>query len=169
MNRPTETEYATYFQNYVGQVSESDIMAVLRSEIDDLDVLLNRVPPEKEAWAYAEGNLGVALVKLGRFGEAIPPLEHATQLLPMAMLHDQLGVAYANLGRIGDAEAEVSQGLRLEPSNVDLLVHQAQLLAARHRFQEAKAVLDRALALDPSNEMARRVLAQVHDSLSAAP
>jgi hypothetical protein len=55
MNRPTETEYATYFQNYVGQVSESDIMAVLRSEIDDLDVLLNRVPPEKEAWAYAEG------------------------------------------------------------------------------------------------------------------
>jgi hypothetical protein len=30
-------------------------MAVLRSEIDDLDVLLNRVPAEKEAWAYAEG------------------------------------------------------------------------------------------------------------------
>jgi len=55
MNRPTETEYATYFQNYVGQVNESDIMAVLRSEIDDLDVLLNRVPPEKEGWAYAEG------------------------------------------------------------------------------------------------------------------
>lgn len=55
MNRPTENEYAPYFENYIGQVSESDIMAVLRSEIDDLDVLLNRVPAEKETYAYAEG------------------------------------------------------------------------------------------------------------------
>ena len=55
MNRPAETEYAPDFQNYVGQVNETDIMAVLRSEIDDLDVLLNRVPAEKETYAYAEG------------------------------------------------------------------------------------------------------------------
>jgi len=55
MNRPTETEYASYYQSYVNQVSETDIMAVLRSEIDDLDVLLNRVPAEKETYAYAEG------------------------------------------------------------------------------------------------------------------
>ena len=55
MNRPAETEYAPDFQNYVGQVNETDVMAVLRSEIDDLDVLLNRVPAEKETYAYAEG------------------------------------------------------------------------------------------------------------------
>ena len=55
MNRPAETEYATYFEDYVSEVNETDIMAVLRSEIDDLDVLLNRVPPEKEMYAYAQG------------------------------------------------------------------------------------------------------------------
>jgi len=55
MNRPAETEYAPGFQSYVGQVNETDIMAVLRSEIDDLDVLLGRVPAEKETYAYAEG------------------------------------------------------------------------------------------------------------------
>jgi len=55
MNHPAETEYAPYYQGYVGQVSESDVMAVLRSEIDDLDVLLNRVPAEKETYAYADG------------------------------------------------------------------------------------------------------------------
>ena len=55
MNRPAETEYAPYYQGYVGQVNESDIMAVLRSEIDDLDVLLGRVPADKETYAYAEG------------------------------------------------------------------------------------------------------------------
>ena len=55
MNRPAENEYASYYQGYVDQVSENDVMAVLRSEVDDLDVLLNRVPTEKETYAYAEG------------------------------------------------------------------------------------------------------------------
>ena len=55
MNRPTETEYAPDYQSYVDQVSENDVMAVLRAEVDDLDVLLNRVPTEKETYAYAEG------------------------------------------------------------------------------------------------------------------
>ena len=59
MNRPTETEYAPYYQNYVDQVSESDVLAVLRSEIDDLDVLLNRVPTDKETYAYGEGKWSI--------------------------------------------------------------------------------------------------------------
>ena len=55
MNRPAETEYAPYYQGYVDQVSENDVIAVLRSELDDLDVLLDRVPAEKETYAYEEG------------------------------------------------------------------------------------------------------------------
>jgi len=55
MNRPNESEHAAYYQGYVDQVSESDIMAVLRGELDELDVLLARVPAEKETYAYAEG------------------------------------------------------------------------------------------------------------------
>jgi len=55
MNRPAETEYAPYYQSYVNQVNENDVIAVLRSELDDLDVLLDRVPNDKETYAYAEG------------------------------------------------------------------------------------------------------------------
>jgi hypothetical protein len=55
MNRPAETEYAPYYQGYVNQVNENDIIAVLRSELDDLDVLLERVPAEKETYAYEPG------------------------------------------------------------------------------------------------------------------
>jgi len=55
MNRPNETEYAPDFQGYVDQVSENDIMAVLRGELDELDVLLGGVAPDKETFAYADG------------------------------------------------------------------------------------------------------------------
>src|ERR1041385_978144 len=55
MNRPAETEFAPYYQNYVNQVSENDVIAVLRSELDDLDVLLDRVPADRETYAAAEG------------------------------------------------------------------------------------------------------------------
>ena len=55
MNRPIDSEYANYFRGYIDQVSETDVMAVLRSELDDLDVLLDRVPADKETYAYDAG------------------------------------------------------------------------------------------------------------------
>ena len=55
MSRPAETEYASPYQSYVAHVTEDDIMAAMRSQIDALDVLLDRVPPERETYAYAEG------------------------------------------------------------------------------------------------------------------
>ncbi len=59
MNRPNESEYAPYYQSYVDQVSENDIMAVLRGELDELDVLLSRVAPDKEIFAYADGKWSI--------------------------------------------------------------------------------------------------------------
>ena len=55
MNRPNESEYAPDYQGYVDQVSENDIMHVLRGQLDELDVLLARVPADKETYAYADG------------------------------------------------------------------------------------------------------------------
>jgi len=59
MSRPLETEYEPYYQSYVNQVSEADILPVLRSQMDDLDVLLERVAPEKETYRYADGKWSI--------------------------------------------------------------------------------------------------------------
>lgn len=59
MNRPNENEYASDYQGYVNQVSETDILLVLRAQMDDLDVLLERVAPEKETYRYAEGKWSI--------------------------------------------------------------------------------------------------------------
>jgi len=59
MNRPMESEYAPDFQSYIDQVSESDILPVLRSQMDELDVLLERVEPHQETFRYGEGKWSI--------------------------------------------------------------------------------------------------------------
>ena len=55
MSRPTDSEYAPAYQSYVAHATEEDILPAMRSQIDALDVLLDRVSPERETYAYAEG------------------------------------------------------------------------------------------------------------------
>src|SRR5258706_4551321 len=57
--QPLESEYAPYYHGYISQVSEDDILPVLRSQTDALDVLLGRVTPERETYAYAEGKWSI--------------------------------------------------------------------------------------------------------------
>src|SRR5262245_25648696 len=59
MNRPNESEYAPYYQQYVNQVTEPEILPVLRAQMDDLDVLLDRVSADRETYRYAEGKWSI--------------------------------------------------------------------------------------------------------------
>src|SRR5229473_3534947 len=59
MARPLESEYAPFYQGYVAHVTEEEILPVLRSQLDALDVLLNRITPERETYAYAEGKWSI--------------------------------------------------------------------------------------------------------------
>src|SRR6266478_9554756 len=57
--QPLESEYAPYYHGYISQVSEDEILLVLRSQTDALDVLLGRVTPERETFRYAEGKWSI--------------------------------------------------------------------------------------------------------------
>ena len=57
--QPLENEYAPDYRGYISQVSEDEILPVLRSQLDALDVLLGRVTPERETHRYAEGKWSI--------------------------------------------------------------------------------------------------------------
>jgi len=59
LGQPLETEYAPDYRGYVGQVTEEEILPVLRSQTDALDVLLGRVTPDRETYRYAEGKWSI--------------------------------------------------------------------------------------------------------------
>ena len=57
--QPLESEYAPYYHGYISQVSEEEILPVLRSQLDALDLLLGRVTPDRETFRYAEGKWSI--------------------------------------------------------------------------------------------------------------
>lgn len=59
LGQPLESEYAPDYQGYVAHVNEDEILPVLRSQLDALDVLLGRVTPERETYRYAEGKWSI--------------------------------------------------------------------------------------------------------------
>lgn len=59
MSRPLENEYAPESAEYVSRVPEDDVQSALRSQIDELELLLDRVTPEHETFRYAEGKWSI--------------------------------------------------------------------------------------------------------------
>jgi len=69
MERPTETEYATFYRGYVALVPETDIVGVLETQAAEIRRLLATVSPEKESYRYAEGKWSIRQV-LGHLVDA---------------------------------------------------------------------------------------------------
>ena len=62
MQRPDDTEYAAFYARYVALVPESDILAVLEAQVEEIRRLLAPVSAEKEAYRYAEGKWSIRQV-----------------------------------------------------------------------------------------------------------
>ena len=67
--RPTETEYAPFYAGYVALVPETDVLAVLEGQADEIRRLLAPVPTGKETYRYAEGKWSLRQV-LGHLVDA---------------------------------------------------------------------------------------------------
>jgi hypothetical protein len=57
--RPDETEYAPFYAGYVSLVPESEVLAVLAAQADEVRALAARVPPGREQFRYAPGKWSV--------------------------------------------------------------------------------------------------------------
>jgi tetratricopeptide (TPR) repeat protein len=91
---------------------------------------------------------GIALVGLGRYEEALVPLERAIALSPGdSMAHTQRGVALQRLGRHAEALASFDIALAIEPALPEVLNNRGVALFDLDRPQEAVTSFERALAL----------------------
>jgi hypothetical protein len=57
--RPADTEYASFYANYVALVPEEDILPVLSGQIEVLRRVTDSVPEDRETFRYAPGKWSV--------------------------------------------------------------------------------------------------------------
>jgi hypothetical protein len=53
--RPAAGDYGEYYQRYISLVPAGDLVALLKSQVEELGDLLAKVPQSREGYAYAEG------------------------------------------------------------------------------------------------------------------
>lgn len=110
---------------------------------------------------FAEGHhqLGNALKALGRFEEALPPLEQAARLAPReAAIHLNLGVTRLELRQLPAAENAFRQAIALEPARPEAHNILGHTLLSQGRLGEASTCFHEALRLRPG-------YAPAHDNL----
>ena len=99
--------------------------------------------------------LGTTLLMLGRFDEAIPPLERALELTPEdVQVRRALGRAYAEEGMFVEGEATLSKLLEEDPSDWQSWYFLGALFFDQNYHQPALDALEKSLALHPDNPTA---------------
>ena len=86
----------------------------------------------------ARGNLGRALVRRGRFDEAIAQYQAALEINPAFVeIRANLGSVLATQGRLDEAIAQYQAALDISPGFIEVHANLAKALAARGRLDEA--------------------------------
>ena len=98
---------------------------------------------------YAGWNcLGVALIKLGRFHEALEPLWRYSDLEPHdPLVHNNLGIALKHSGQLEEAISSLQQAIALKPDFGEAQYNLGNALIDLGRLDEAEVALRRAISL----------------------
>lgn len=110
------------------------------------ELRVRQAPANAEYQAF----LGASYVEVGRFADAIAPLEAALRLDDRsATAHNDLGTALMVVGRLDDALAHFRRAVTLAPRDERMPFNLGNALGRASRRDEAAAAYQRALAINP--------------------
>ncbi len=96
--------------------------------------------------------LGVSLLRLGHFPQAVWALRQARDQAPQeAAIHNNLGIALYKMGDGKEAEKSFQSAIRVDPGNVDARVSLAEVFCNRGLLAPAAAYLKEAAVLAPND------------------
>ena len=114
---------------------------------------------QPQAAIYSD--LGFVLTRQGLTHEAVPMYRKALEMEPgSASAHFNLAAALAGSGELADAESHFRSAIDIEPSSRSYTALGITLVK-QGRSEEGMASLREAVELDPSNEEASVLLAQL--------
>jgi tetratricopeptide (TPR) repeat protein len=130
--------------------------------IEQLEPLLDRLPPESPERREAVQVLGLAHYLAGHIAQAIPYLEQTRAILPDDMkLAYALAMAYAQTRQPAEAREAVARTFQVPPSSASAYLLSGQLMNRLELEDLAEAELKEAIRLDPRLPEAHYLLGQI--------
>lgn len=121
----------------------------LTNAIQSFEAAIEKFPD----FLRAQKNLGFALLRTGRYEEAVKPLTRTASLGGAdGKLFGFLGYCYSNLGRQASAQGAYQQALLYEPDNLDFKLGLVKSAIALGNYDQALALLDEVIQLQPDRE-----------------
>jgi Flp pilus assembly protein TadD len=116
----------------------------------------------------AHGNLGAVYLARGQYFEAENSLRRALKYKPADLGYRcNLGFSLVNLSRARDAKVEFERVLKIVPGHVEALVGLGLIANAEGCFNEAGAMFNRALEVDPKSPVACAALVGIRKMTSS--
>ena len=104
---------------------------------------------------------GLALDCAGDWQNALVRLQQSSALQPSAHVQSQIGMVYAKHNKFDEALAALALGEKFDPNFEMTYVYRGNIFEATGDKAAAAAQYQRAIALNPSNSVARDALARV--------
>jgi tetratricopeptide (TPR) repeat protein len=112
--------------------------------------------------AIAWYNLGVCRYRAGDYADAESSYRRALALDPdMIQTWNNLGTMLLEIGRVTDGEGCFDAGIKADPKYPKFYLGKANVCYVRGDVEGARAMLQRALAIDPQYQLARFMLSKL--------
>ena len=141
----------TYLAQGNTQQALADIAQALRSKLGSFQLLVLRGRANNQAKLYEEAVADFSQALASKSQINLPPTDRAA-------IRSERARALLKLDRSADARADVEEALRIEPENASAIATMASLEEHSGRIPEAIAFYNRALAIKPDLEEAKRGL-----------
>ncbi|WP_433946193.1 DinB family protein [Paenibacillus sp. SN-8-1] len=105
LQRPSQNEYSSYYESYIQELPEGEILAYLESQIKQFVEQLKHIPEEKASFRYAEGKWSIKEV-LGHINDTERIMSYRLLRIargddtPLAGFNESDYVAYAGSERL---------------------------------------------------------------------
>jgi Flp pilus assembly protein TadD len=113
---------------------------------------------------------GDFLIERSEYADGLELFQAAAARFPeVGVFHQGVGCCAAHLGRFEEALAASRRALEIEPENQKFVNDLGWCLAQSWALQEARAMLERAVAMDSSDDLARENLRQCNETIAKRP
>jgi len=130
-----------------------------KAEGRTLLLTLLSMPDDAPDWTRTIDAAGDFLIQSGEYTDGLELYRAAAGRFPdVGVFHQGMGCCASHLGHVEEAVAASRRALQLEPENQNYVNDLGWSLLQSGALQEAQAILERAVAMDSSDELARENL-----------